>query len=523
MPDVATSSSATRTRSTPVKVLPLAELAKVLARKKAQGKTIVHCHGVFDVVHPGHIRHFKLARREGDLLVVTLTPDGYVNKGPGRPFFNQHLRAESLAALECVDYVAINEWPTAVETITLLQPDVYVKGREYATPAQDLTGKIVEEEAAIRAVGGRIHFTDDITFSSSQLINDYFTIFPPKTEQWLRNFRKRYTADEVLGFLGRITNLKALVVGEAIIDEYVFCDGLGKSTKDPVLAFRYRSTEAYAGGSLAVANHLAGFCEDVGLVTALGEVDRQEEFVRRTLRPAVRPHFVTWRGVPTIHKRRFVDTHTNARMFELYLMQDDPLPSEEEHDVLAALRQCVSDYDVVVVADYGHGLLTPSMIQHLCGHAHFLAVNTQANAGNRGFNTISKYPRADYVCLTGHEIALETRMRHADWHELTIEVSKRINCPRFTVTQGPSGTLHYEPAGTGGFAEVPALASKVEDRVGAGDAVLAVTSLLVAQQAPWDVVGFIGNIAGAQMVADLGNRVTIDKASIAKSIVSLMK
>ncbi len=506
---------------TVAKITSLAQLSALAAHLKAEGKQIVHCHGVFDLIHPGHIRHFERAKHEGDVLIVTVTPDEYVNKGPGRPFFHQRLRAESVAALQCVDYVAMNEWPTAVQTIQLLRPDVYVKGKEYATTDNDVTGKIQEEEQAILAVGGRIHFTDEITFSSSRLINDAFTTFPPRTEQWLKAFRDRHSIDDVTVIFERAARLKVLVVGEAIVDEYVFCDGLGKSTKDPVLAFRHRSIETYAGGSLAVANHLAGFCQEVGLLTVLGECDRREEFVRQALRSGVQPYFVTWPGAPTIHKRRFVDTHTSARMFELYLMEDARLPAEAERQLLEVLEQQIRDYDLVVVPDYGHGMLSPSVIALLCGKARFLAVNTQANAGNRGFNTISKYPRADYVCFAGHEIALETRMRHADWRDPVLEAPKRVSCPRFTVTQGKDGSLHYEASS--GFTEAPALATRVTDRVGAGDAVLAVTSLLVAQEVPWDVVGLIGNVAGAEMVAQLGNRAPISKASVLKSIISLMK
>lgn len=508
-------------RGAAIKVKPLAELAKVTSRLKAQGKQIVHCHGVFDLLHPGHIRHLKAAKQEGDVLVVTVTQDQYANKGPGRPVFHQQLRAESLAALQCVDYVAINEWPTAVETIRLLQPNVYVKGEEYADASRDVTGKITDEEAAIRSVGGRIYFTHDITFSSSQLINDHLQIFPPDTQRWLKAFRKRQTIDDVVRFLEGATKLKTLVIGEAIIDEYVFCDGLGKSTKDPILAFQYQSMETYAGGTLAVANHVAGLGGEVELITILGESERREEFVRQALLPNVHPTFLTRRNAPTIHKRRFVDSHTSARVFELYVIDDTPLESQDELALLQRLEETIRAYDLVIVADYGHGMLTPSAIAALCQRARFLAINTQANAGNRGFNTISRYAHADYVCLAGHEVALETRMRHAKWRELVLEVTKRIRCPRFTVTQGKDGTLHYEPGS--GFTEAPALATKVEDRVGAGDAVLAVTSLLVAQGAPWEIVGFLGNLAGAQMVAELGNRVTVDKTSLLKGATALMK
>jgi rfaE bifunctional protein nucleotidyltransferase chain/domain len=503
------------------KVLPLEELSAVLEGQRAEGKAVVMCHGVFDLLHIGHIRHFAQARAMGDVLVVTVTPDRFVNKGAHRPAFPEQLRAEAIAALDAVDYVAINRWPTSTETIRMLRPAVYCKGSEYRQVEGDALAALNEEIAAAEAVGGRIAYTEDITFSSSSLINAYVPMFSPEAERWLKAFRTRYSAEQVLGFLARLSGVRPLVVGEAIIDEYVFCDGLGKSTKDPVLAFRYASTETYAGGSLAVANHLAGFCREVELVTVLGESDRAEEFVRRSLKPNVVPRFVTWRQAPTIHKRRFVDTHTSAKMFEIYLMQDGCLAGETEAELVSALQETCRDADLAIVADYGHGMLTPAAIRTLCGQAKFLAVNTQANAGNRGFNTVSKYPRADYVCLAMHEVALETRMRHAPWQDLVQEVVKRIDCPRFTVTQGKEGSMHYTRAE--GFTEVPAFATKVTDRVGAGDAVLAVTSPLVAQGAPWDVVGFLGNLAGAEMVAELGNRISVSGSSLSRHVTSLMK
>src|SRR3990172_6474611 len=114
-----------------MKILELEELAKKIEVLKSEGKKIVLCHGCFDLMHPGHIKYFQAAKKMGDVLVVTVSPDIYVDKGDGRPVFNQTLRAESIAALECVDYVAINRWPTAVETLRLLRPNIYVKGQEF--------------------------------------------------------------------------------------------------------------------------------------------------------------------------------------------------------------------------------------------------------------------------------------------------------------------------------------------------------------------------------------------------------
>ncbi len=505
----------------PSKIKSVPELARLIAGFKRRGLKVAHCHGVFDVVHPGHIRHLAAAKAEGDLLVVTITADKFVDKGPGRPAFNEQLRTEALAALTYVDYVAINRAASAVDLIRTLEPDVYVKGSDYVRREDDPTGKIQEEEQAILACGGRIHFTDEITFSSSSLINAHFGVFPPETEAWLRDFRHVRSAAEVMRFLDGVRARKVLVIGEPIIDEYVFCHGLGKASKDPVLAVQYRSTERHAGGSLAVANHLAGLVSQVGLIAQIGEVDGHEEFIRRQLRPNVTPYFTHRQNAPTIQKRRFVDHHTGARMFEMYVMDDTKALSADVAALVDRVEDVAADYDVVVVTDYGHGMMAPAVIEAVTRSSKFLSVNTQSNAGNRGFNTISKYARADYVCLAAHEIEVEARTTHASMSELAALACERIACPRFTITRGKAGSAHFDRGGD--LVEVPSLAGEVVDRVGAGDTVLAVTSALVAQGAPWDIVGFVGNIAGGQAVAQLGNRQPLSRASLVKAVTALMK
>lgn len=153
------------------KILPLEQLAETL-RKRAEGEKVVLCHGCFDLMHPGHIKYLQAAKAFGDILVVTLTPDEYVDKGPGRPVFGQNLRAESLAALECVDWVAINKWPTAEDTLRLLRPDIYVKGQEFEK-LEDKTGKIQKEFEVLKEIGAEMRFTHEIVFSSTELINKY--------------------------------------------------------------------------------------------------------------------------------------------------------------------------------------------------------------------------------------------------------------------------------------------------------------------------------------------------------------
>jgi rfaE bifunctional protein nucleotidyltransferase chain/domain len=503
------------------KIRALDELAVILQESKAAGRTIVHCHGVFDLIHIGHIRHLETARAMGDVLVVTLTSDQHVNKGPHRPAFSQDLRAEALAALDAVDYVAINRWPMSIETIRLLRPDIYVKGSDYKLPEEDITGGIALEIDAVRAVGGRVCYTDDTVFSSSKLLNRFLSSWSPEVDQYLAGCREQFSAAEVVSWLDRAYKLKPLVVGESIIDEYLFCEGIGKSTKDPVLAVLQEATEAFAGGTLAVANHLAGLCCEVELITQLGDRDRREDFARSALRPNVRPWFLTKNGAPTIHKRRIVDRYSGNKLLELYNMDDAMTKGENAAELKSALDEALPRRDLTIVADYGHGMLTAEAIDLMCRKAPFLAVNVQSNAGNRGFNPISKYRRADYVCLAKHEVAIETRNRDGLTTDRITEVAKRIDCPRFTVTQGKDGSLYYDRES--GFVESPALATQVLDRVGAGDAVLAVTSLLVHLGAPAPLVSFVGNVAGAQLVAELGNRTPVERVALERHIISLLK
>ena len=155
------------------KIQSVSQIASDIAVAKSGGKIIVLCHGCFDLMHPGHIKYFQASKEMGDILVITVTPDIYVDKGPDRPVFNQNLRVESIAALECVNYVAINEWPTAEETIKLLQPDIYVKGQEFED-LQDKTGKLQKELKVLKEIGAEMRFTHEIVFSSTVLLNKHF-------------------------------------------------------------------------------------------------------------------------------------------------------------------------------------------------------------------------------------------------------------------------------------------------------------------------------------------------------------
>ncbi len=501
------------------KIYPLGELARVARALRARGLRLVLCHGTFDLLHIGHIRHLQRARREGDVLLVTVTADAHVNKGPGRPVFTEGLRAENLAALECVDYVAVNHAPTAVNVIEALRPHVYAKGSDYRDAARDVTGAIVQERAAVEAAGGRILFTDELTSSSTRLLNEHFGVFEPRVRAYLDRLRARHEPEAVDRALEGLRGLRVLVVGDCIVDEYHYTTPLGQTGKGYALAVRYEGEERFAGGAVAVANHLAELAGSVTLVTGLGGRDSHEAFLRASLGERVEPVFFVHPERATLVKRRYVGEDL-GKLFEVYLGGGPLTEGAVGRAVAAWLERHLAGYDAVVVPDFGNGFVNPQMVALLCERAPFLAVNAQLNSGNRGFHAVTRYRRADFVALNEPELRLACADPASPVETLAESLRRRLGARQVAVTRGARG-LWMADGGEG--LAVPALATQVVDRIGAGDAFLAVASLALAGGLPAELAAFLGAAAAALDVQIVCNREPVRRAALRKFVGTLLK
>lgn len=350
--------------------------------------------------------------------------------------------------------------------------------------------------------------------------NNLTPTYEANVTAFLDSFEKRHPVAEVIAMIESLRDLRVLVVGEAILDEYVYGTALGKSAKEPIVAIRYSHKEVHAGGSIAIANHLATFVDSVKLITYLGSVDSNEEFIRNSLAENIDVTFVYKPSSPTIVKRRFVETYQLSKMLEIYEMNDEPLAEAEEALLCEKLATVLPKSDIVIAADYGHGLITNNAIRLLCRQAPFLAVNTQINAANTGYHALSRYPRAHYACVHEGEIRLDQRDRTTNLTELIVKVAERMTCRSFMVTRGKAGCLLYHP--DRGFSECPSLAMNVVDRVGAGDSVLAISSLCAGKGLPPDVTAFVSNVVGAQAVSTVGNRSPIQREKVIETIQSII-
>ncbi|GAB6127074.1 PfkB family carbohydrate kinase [Humidesulfovibrio idahonensis] len=447
----------------------------------------------------------------GATLVVALSPDADAAKFE-LPIPDS-LRAKALQHMGGINLIVLGlDLDQAMERI---RPDIYATMGE-----DDGEGGTEAEEAACLKYGVEFRRTSAPDFLSTLGINKFLSNFGDEVLEYLKLFKTRFTLAQVEAALDAMSQLKVAVIGDTIIDEYCYCNTLGVSSKDPILALRYRSKDTFAGGIVAVANHVANFAGKVSLFSVLGDHDSYSDFIQEKLNPGVSAHFATQSNAPTVRKRRYIEGYTQNKLFEIYFMEDAGLCEERDERFRQAVEEALPEHDLVIVADFGHGAVSPAMRRLLEAKAPFLAVNAQANSGNRGFHTVTKYARADYVSIAEHEMRLEMRDTRASVPAMIDSLAPRLSCKDFVVTRGKRGSTIR--CADGRHITVPAFAKRIVDRIGAGDAFLSVTSLAACLAMEPELICFIGNIVGALAVEILGNQKSIDKTSVKRHAASLL-
>jgi rfaE bifunctional protein nucleotidyltransferase chain/domain len=490
------------------KIIKLEDISKKL--NDLQINTVGLCHGVFDLLHIGHIKYFQEAKALSEILIVTLTPDKWVNKGPGRPAFTQDLRAEAIAALDCVDFVAINIWPTAIETIELIKPCFYIKGPDYKTLSEDITGNILKEKTAVESIGGKLIFTSDEIYSSSTLINEMKkrNDWHPDSSWWDIG-RKDIHFEQILEGFESIEKLKVCVIGENITDLYSNYRPLGRSSKGASLVFEKGTSESYEGGSLAAAKNLSALHNDVTLIT------------NKILNPSSSSINIKDLDIGNnIIKERILDNHTSEKVIEFYNNNFEiSWDSDSEAKFSEFLKE--ESYDVVICFDFGHGFFTKQIIKNIESLGSFLALNVQTNAGNRGHNFPTKWNRADLLSITDEELALTLQDKTLTLTEKVKKLKEKVNFSKIVVTLGAAGNTIFDGALQ---VSTPAFAEGVKDRVGAGDTFLvSIAGHVFQDELNINSIGLIGNLAGAQSLKHPANKEVLNKESLLKSIEHILK
>lgn len=503
------------------KILLLDALIDKVKGLQEKGKVVVQSHGIFDLIHPGIIEHLYSAKEQGDVLIVTIIKDKDVRRGPGRPIFPENLRAENVASLEVVDYVSLVDDDIPFECVKRIRPDIFAKGRAYKERDQKIHEKIFEEEREFYFGKSKIYETDGFSFSSSEIINNFLDIYPEETKSFLKDFSRKYSFHDIVERLNNLKDLRVLLIGDGIIDEYHYCTPLGKATKAHLVVSKYLSHEVFAGGAFAIANHIAGLCENIKLLTLLGNEDSKEDFILKTLKPNIETKFFYRDDGPTIVKKRYIDQYLNQKIFEVNYLNDEYINKDCESGIIDYLKSEIPEYDLVLVSDFGHGLITNKIIKVIERLSKRFAVNTQTNAANAGYNMITKYHTPYYVCLDEPEIRLSAQERYKNIEDIIVKIKRAIKADNLIVTLGKKGSIGINSENE--INRTPIFSTKVIDTIGAGDAFFAFTAPCFARDMPLDLVSFIGNAVGALAVQIIGNKKPVEKHELLEFIHAILR
>ncbi|MHC4965743.1 MAG: PfkB family carbohydrate kinase [Planctomycetota bacterium] len=495
------------------KIVGLAEAQAVVRAAQEQGRTVVLCHGCFDIVHPGHIRHLQHAARLGDCLVVSITGDSMVDKGTGRPLIPQELRAESLAALDCVSLVVVSQEATAQDLLQLLRPDVYVKGREYEGNRDP---RFQAEKEVVERYGGRVVFTSgDVVFSSSALIAALETTANPFQSRLRQLLGHEHLQPEAIErVIESFHNLPVLVVGETIIDTYVMCDRPDVASEGPVMTLRPLEYRRFDGGAAIVARHLAAMGARPTLLTALPRAPATEALRQRLALEGIE---TLWMDVerPLVEKQRFLVG--TSKVMKLDLGEPITLDAAGRQRLADMAGEAAERCCAAIIADYGLGLLTSATLAALC---RCLRPRVDLLVGDVSGRRSDLMAMSEMDLLCPSEVELRDALHNYDdglsavaWRMLHETRSRAA-----LVTLGDQGLIAFDggPAGVGEMDDwssrmraehVPALAAHAVDPLGCGDATLAATTLTLAAGGTLLLGGVLGSIAAAAQGTKVGNTV----------------
>jgi rfaE bifunctional protein kinase chain/domain len=488
------------------------ELGKAIG-PRPRTKTVIMCHGVFDIVHPGHLRHLMYAKEKAALLVASVTADVYITKANHRPYVPQELRAENLAALEMVDYVIIDPNPTPIENIRYLQPDYFAKGYEYF--AEGIPPRTREEMNVLESYGGEIVFTPgDVVYSSSHLLE----LQPPQIAiDKLLSLMESEGVDfgDLRKAARNLSGVRVHVVGDTIIDGYSECTLLGAAPKSPTFSVRLERTDLFTGGAGVVARHVRNAGADVIFSTVLGD-DSLKDFALKELGEAgVDCHPVIDRTRPTTYKERF--TAHGYKLLQVDRVDNRPISERALRTICE--RMTASPADVVIMSDFRHGIFNRDSIGRLVNEVPSGALKVADSQASNRWGNILDFTDFDLIAPNEREARFALGDQDTIVRPLALNLFLQARCRNLILKLGERGTITYRRPGQmpRDFFALESFVDRLVDPIGAGDALLAYASLALATTGNLVVASILGSI-GAAVTCERQGNVPVSPAEIEEKI-----
>jgi bifunctional ADP-heptose synthase (sugar kinase/adenylyltransferase) len=469
------------------------ELRAVLGSCPRENKVIM-CHGVFDVVHPGHIRHLLYAKSKADILITSITADRHITKGVNRPHVPQDLRAVNLAAFEVVDYVVIDKNEKPLENLRIIQPDYFAKGFEYT--ATGMPAKTAEEAEVVQSYGGEIIFTPgDIIYSSTNLIN----LAPPAIrleKLHVEMERAGLTFDRLRETLHKMDGYRVHAVGDTIVDSYTHCGMIGGQSKTPTMSVLFERKVDYVGGAAIVAKHLRAAGGEVTFSTVLGDDDLRTLVVEDLKADGIDVRAVVDPSRPTVNKNAIVVG--GYRLLKVDTLDNRSISDQILHEMTKTIHDVPAD--AVVYADFRHGIFNrrtiPEFVRALPPQCYKVADSQVASRwGNivdfQGFDLITPNEREARFALCDQDSGIRP---------LASQLYDAAHCKLLILKLGERGVLacrSVDHESLDSYFVIESFVDRLVDAVGAGDALLAYATLAMLATRNEAIATILGAFAAA--------------------------
>jgi rfaE bifunctional protein kinase chain/domain len=482
------------------KVKTVEELKAIIGNRPRKQKVIM-CHGTFDIVHPGHIRHLVYAKSKADILIASLTSDRHNAKANFRPYVPEQLRAMNLAVLEVVDYVIIDSEPKPLRNLEVLQPDFFAKGYEYVKGGID--PRTQEELNVLERFGGEFIYTPgDVVYSSSAIIESE----PPDLsieKLMVLLAGENLSFDDLREMVHKLEGIKVHVVGDTIVDSYTYTTLIGGNTKTPTFSVRFDRQLDYVGGAGIVAKHLRAAGADVTFTTVLGD-DGLKDFVLEDLRAArIEVNAIIDSTRPTTNKNAFIADH--YRLLKVDKVDNRAISDKILHQIED--RVCATSAQAVVYSDFRHGIFNrntiPSLTEALPRGAFRVADSQVASR----WGNILDFVGFDLITPNEREARFALGDQDTTVRPLATELYHQARCKALILKMGQRGiiTQRADSSEPRAFFTIDSFVGRLVDAVGAGDALLAYATLSMVATGNAVVASILGSIAAAVECEHDGN------------------
>jgi rfaE bifunctional protein kinase chain/domain len=499
------------------KIKTLEQLGAAIGRRPRK-KTVIMCHGAFDIVHPGHLRHLMYAKEKADVLVASITADEYISKANHRPFVPQELRAANLAALEIVDFVIVDPNPTPIQHMKFLQPDYYAKGYEYF--ANGIPPKTQEELDTLALYGGEMVFTPgDVVYSSSSLIDSN----PPqiRLEKLLALMESESIDFDDLRRAARgFSGIRVHVVGDTIVDSYSYCSLLGATAKSPTFSVKHDVTERFSGGAAVVAKHMKAAGADVTFSTVLGD-DELKEFVLNDLAEAdISCVPLIDKTRPTTHKERFLTD--GYKLLQVDRVDNGPISEKTVESLSRSLTNTRAD--LVVFSDFRHGIFNRQTVSQLKQAIPATALKAADSQVSNRWGNILEFTDFDLITPNEREARFALGDQDSMVRPLALDLFRQARCRYLILKLGERGVIGYRSPGHNPreFFPIDSFVDRLVDPVGAGDALLSHAALALVSTGDFMIATILGSLGAAAACEQRGNS-PIPAAEVEERIATVEK